>query len=146
RFEQAPDLETAVKRVVLLVLKSPRFLYREVDSNGSDGYGVASRLSFGLWDSLPDRQLLDAAAAGRLSTRAEVAKQAERMLADARTRSKLRQFLFEWLKISAVPDLAKDPEHFPGFDQTIASDLRTSLDLFLDQVVWSEHSDFRQLL
>src|SRR5205823_7225826 len=60
QFDAAPEPETAVKRVVLLVLKSPRFLYREVGST-PDAYDVAARLSFGLWDSLPDQELLDAA-------------------------------------------------------------------------------------
>jgi hypothetical protein len=143
RFEGTRDLETGVKRVVLLVLKSPRFLYREV--GGADAYAVASRLSFGLWDSLPDQPLLEAAAKGQLTTRAQVARQAERMLADLRTRSKLREFFLQWLKVDQVPDLAKDTKLFSGFDRTLAFDLRTSLELFLEDVVWGESSDFRQL-
>ncbi|HMF12427.1 MAG TPA: DUF1592 domain-containing protein, partial [Gemmataceae bacterium] len=83
RFEGGGDLETKVKRVVLLVLKSPRFLYREA-GGGSDAFAVASRLAFGLWDSVPDSALLEAAAKGQLTTREQVAKQAERMLADPR--------------------------------------------------------------
>ncbi len=142
--------ELAVKRVVLLLLKSPRFLYRELgnerDSSDRDSYDVASRLSFGLWDSLPDQQLLEAAAAGKLSTREQVASQAERMLTDPRARSKLREFLLQWLKVDQVLDVSKDPARFPEFTPEIASDLRTSLDLFLEDVVWSDPSDFRQLL
>jgi hypothetical protein len=68
------------------------------------------------------------------------------MVADPRTRSKLREFFLQWLKVEEVPDVAKDPEQFPGFDGAIISDLRTSLDLFLEDVVWGENSDFRQLL
>jgi hypothetical protein len=131
---------------VLLVLKSPRFLYREAGRDAPDAYDVASRLSFGLWDSLPDRALLDAAASGRLSSREQVTRQAERMVMDPKTRDKVREFLLQWLKVDQVPDVSKDPKEFPGFDETIASDLRTSLDLFLDDVVWGETSDFRQLL
>src|SRR5262249_58650880 len=55
-IQHAPDLETAVKRVVMLVLQSPRFLYRWIDASRPDSYDVASRLSFGLWDSLPDAE------------------------------------------------------------------------------------------
>jgi hypothetical protein len=146
QFEAVSDPETAVKRVVLLVLKSPRFLYREIGSEGVDPYAVAARLSFGLWDSLPDRALLEAAAAGRLATPRDVMSQAQRMVSDPRTHSKLREFLLQWLRVDQVPDLAKAPEKYPGFDGSIASDLRTSLDLFLEDVVWSEASDFRQLL
>ncbi len=143
QFERAGDPETAVKRVVLLVLKSPGFLYRET---GSDPYDVASRVSFGLWDSLPDRPLLDAAAAGKLATRAEVRAQADRMVNDPRTRAKVREFFQQWLRVENAPEVAKDPSAFPGFDAAVASDLRTSLDLFLDDVVWGEDPDFRRLL
>ena len=145
QFEQAPDAANAVKRVVLLALKSPRFLYREL-GDGNDPYDVASRISFGLWDSLPDQALLEAAAAGQLATREQVAQQAERMLTDLRARAKLRAFFVQWLKVDRLPDIAKDPERFPGFTPEIVSDLRTSLDLLLEDVVWGESSDFRQLL
>jgi len=146
QFQEAPDLDTAVRRVVLLALKSPRFLYREPDPAAPDAYDVASRLSFGLWDSLPDGELLRAAAAGELSTRAQVAGQAERMLQDPRARSKVRAFFLQWLRVDHFPDLTKDTARFPGFDRQIASDLRTSLELFIDHVVWSERSDYRDLL
>jgi hypothetical protein len=145
QFQNVADGETAVKRVVLLALKSPRFLYREADG-ANDGYDVASRLSFGLWDAPPDKTLLEAAAAGELSSREQVVRQAERMVADPRTRAKVREFLFQWLKVDHAPEVAKDANRFPGFDPAAAADLRTSLDLFLDDVVWGESSDFRQLL
>jgi hypothetical protein len=131
--------------VVLLVLLSPRFLYREA-GGGSDAYDVASRLAFELWDSLPDKELLDAAAAGRLAKREQVAAQAERMLADPRARAKVHALFLQWLKIDPAPELAKDPARFPGFDAAVIADLRTSLDLFLQDAVWDGDSDFRRLL
>jgi hypothetical protein len=145
QFEGTKDLDAAGKRALLFILKSPRFLYREVGGE-RDTYDVASRISFALWDSLPDQELLDAAAKGALATREQVARQVERMLGDLRGRAKLREFLFQWLKIDQVAELAKDAKQFPGFDKAIAADLRASLDLFLDDVIWSEASDFRQLL
>lgn len=144
QFEAAKDPELAVKRVVILTLLSPRFLYREV--NGEDPYAVASRLAFMLWDAPPDDVLLKAAAEGKLATREQVAAQAERMLADMKGRAKLQNFLHTWLKLDQAHDMAKDPKRFPGFDPAIISDLRTSLDLFLDDVIWSPTSDFRKLL
>ncbi|HLX63706.1 MAG TPA: DUF1592 domain-containing protein [Planctomycetota bacterium] len=141
---QQPDLELAIKRVVLLVLKSPRFLYPGVMND--DAYAAASRLSFALWDSPPDQPLLDAAAAKKLSTREEIAAQAERMLASPRAHAKVREFLLTWLRTDRFPELSKDAKRFPGFDAALAADLRTSLSLFLDDVVWSDTSDFRQLL
>jgi hypothetical protein len=145
QFKTAKTPELAVKRVVLLVLKSPRFLYREVGAGNPDGYDVASRLSFGLWDSLPDQSLLDAAAAGQLSAREQVVRQAERMAGDPRARAKLREFFLQWLKVEQVPEIVKDPKLYPQFNELIATDLRTSLELFLDDVLGSEPADFRQL-
>jgi mono/diheme cytochrome c family protein len=145
QFEQASNLDLAVKRVVLLVLKSPRFLYREIEAK-NDGYDVASRLSFGLWDSLPDQALLDAAAGGRLSTRMQVAEQAERMANEPQTVAKLREFFLQWLRVEQVPDLSKSPQEFSDFNPEIASDLRTSLELFLDEILGSPSADFRQIL
>ncbi len=154
-FETAADPEAAVKRVMLLVLKSPRFLFRELSSSvqsnnepksSNDGYDVASRMSFAMWDSIPDQPLLDAAAKGQLATREQVEQQTQRMLADTRTRSKLREFFLRWLKVDHVPDVAKDTERFPEFNAVIADDLRTSLELFLDDLLGSETADFRQVL
>jgi cytochrome c553 len=144
QFDGSRSLEDAVRRVVLLVLKSPRFLYREVGAV-PNAFDTASRLSFAAWDSIPDRLLLEAAAKGELATPEQVTRQAERMLADPRAHAKVREFLFQWLKVEQVPDLSKDPKQFPEFDKAVASDLRTSLDLFLDDVIWGESSDFRQL-
>lgn len=145
QFEAGRDLALAVKRVVLLVLKSPRFLYPELGERGVDGFDVASRLALGLWDSLPDEALLKAARAGELTTAAEVRKQAERMVDDPRARSKLRSFLLQWLRVEPIPDLSKAPEEYREFTEAVASDLRTSLELFLEDALWGEGSDFRQL-
>jgi mono/diheme cytochrome c family protein len=143
QFREAKDATQAVKRAVLLTLKTPRFLYRDLGTR--DGYDTAARLSFVLWDSLPDAPLLEAAAKGELATREQIAAQAERMLDDARARAKVRDFFFQRLKVDLPPDLAKDTDLFPDFDEALASDLRASLDLFLDRVVWDESSDFRRL-
>lgn len=147
----APEL--AVKRAVLLVLKSPRFLYREVGGTSeakpelaNDPFDVASRISFAMYDSLPDQGLLDAAAKGELKTREQIAQQAERLLADPRTIAKLREFLLTWLKVDHVPDVSKDTERFPEFNATLAHDLRASLELSLDDFLKSDNADFRRLL
>ena len=68
------------------------------------------------------------------------------MLADPRARAKMRLFFLQWLKVETPPDLAKDPQDYGTFDAATAADLRTSLELFLDDVMWSEASDFRELL
>jgi hypothetical protein len=129
----------------MAVLTSPRFLYPGAAA-GPDGYAAATRLALALWDSAPDRALLDAAAAGKLDGRAALAAQAERMLADPRARAKVRAGLLGWLNVEQPPELAKDPGRFPGFDAAVAADLRTSMELFLDDVVWGDKPDFRRLL
>ncbi len=143
-FASTTDLDLAIKKVVLLVLKSPRFLYRENASDTSP-FAVASRLSFGLWDSLPDRELFQEAKAGRLGP-AQIVRQTERMMNDPRAKTKLRDFLLTYLKANAGAELAKDPKRFTGFDELLVADLRTSLEIMLDETLWSSSSDFRQLL
>ncbi|VTS04460.1 DUF1592 domain-containing protein [Tuwongella immobilis] len=138
------DLTLAMQRVVLLTLKSPRFLFRET-AESADAYATASRLSFALWDSIPDQELLNAAAQGRLKTIADTRKQAERMLQDPRAAVKMRRFLMHWLRLDQERELVKNPKLFPEFEP-ILPDLKTSLELFLDEIVWSDRSDFRQLL
>jgi len=135
----------SLKRVVILTLKSPRFLYREVSTGKTDPFSTASRLSFGLWDTLPDQALLQSAKSGELDSAAEVRAQAERMAKDPRAWVKLRDFLHLWLKVDDVPTIVKGAKAFPGFDGTISSDLRTGLDIFLENAVWNEASDFREL-
>ena len=138
--------EEALKRVVLLALKSPRFLYLGLDNAKPDDYEAAARLSFGLWDSLPDRDLIKLAGQGGLHTREQVSQQARKMLADPRARAKTLYFLQQWLQMNRVEDLSKDAVLFPGFTPEIISDLRTSLNLFLEDAVWNGASDYRQLL
>lgn len=145
QFDAASDPDLALKRVVMLTLMSPRFLYPSL-SGGSSQYMTASRLAYTLWDSPPDKALLDAAAAGKLATSEDIRRQAQRLIADPKARAKMREFMMAWLHVENTPELAKDTKRFPGFDATLANDLRTSLELFLDDIVWSDQSDFRQIL
>ena len=148
-FSDAPDLDTALKRSMLLVLGSPRFLFhssQEAATQKPDGFTTAARLSFGLWDSIPDQPLSDAAAKNELATAEHVRRQAERMVNDRRTRAKVRDFLFAWLRVDHGPEIVKDTTRYSAFSSEIAADMRTSLELFVDDVVWgSGRSDFRRL-
>ncbi len=146
QFSAAPTPEAAVQRVLVLALKSPRFLYREIGGSQIDSYRVASDLSFGLWDSLPDPELRRVAASGELMNRDQIKRQAERMVSDNRSWNKVRQFLLQWLKVDEVPDLIKDKKHYPFFNESFASDLRTSLELYLQSEAWDGASDFRKLM
>ncbi|PYI80333.1 MAG: hypothetical protein DME26_21790, partial [Verrucomicrobia bacterium] len=111
-----------------------------------DEFAVAQRLSFALWDSLPDEELRKAAGQRALHTREQVTQQARRMLGDPRARAKLQYFLQQWLQMNQRDDLTKDDELFPGFTPETIADLRTSLNLFLEDAVWNGASDYRQLL
>ncbi len=146
QFSESGDDETALKRVVILTLKSPWFLYREPGRGSTDPFAVASRLSFSLWDSGPDETLRIAAAKGELTTREQVQRQAERMLKDTRAEAKLTAFFEQWLKLDRMGDLAKDARRFPEFSPELISDLRTSLEMTVNDVVNGGDSDLRRLL
>jgi Protein of unknown function (DUF1592)/Protein of unknown function (DUF1588)/PA14 domain/Cytochrome C oxidase, cbb3-type, subunit III len=136
--------EVAAKRAFIFTLSNPAFLYPGIGPQ--DDHAVASRLALALWDSVPDAALLQAAAAGQLKTEAQVRAQARRLMKDPRAKAKLRDFLHHWLHVEEGAEIAKDQQEYPGFDQAVVMDLRTSLDLFTEGVVWSEASDYRQLL
>ena len=141
-FADAPDPDTGLRRSILAVLGSPRFLF--VEAAADDAFATAARLSFGLWDSIPDEPLREAAARDELATAEQLRGHAERMVQDRRTRAKVRDFLFSWLRVDLGPELAKDPARHPEFTPEVAADLRTSLELFLVEAVWSGR-DFRGL-
>jgi cytochrome c553 len=143
--EEGVEGVVAVKRCLLLTLLSPRFLYRELGPT-DDGYDRAARLSFALWDSLPDRSLIEAAAKNELKSEGDLRWRADQMLGDLRTQAKLREFLRQWLKLDHLDDIAKDPSKYPEFDAATIADLRTSLELFIDDVVWRDGGNFRKLL
>ncbi|MFN0067496.1 MAG: DUF1592 domain-containing protein [Limisphaerales bacterium] len=137
--------EVAAKRAVMLVLKSPRFLFPDLGGSPDD-HAVAARLALALWDSLPDDALRGAAAAGLLRTPEQVRAQSQRMMDDARARAKLREFFDHWLMVHEAADLTKDAKVYPGFNAAIVADLRESLGAFVEHVVWGESSDYRKLL
>ncbi len=146
-LKDAETLEQGVVRSVIFVLKSPVFLYPELGMEGAtESYRRAARLALGLWDSVPDDDLLRAAKDNRLRSEEEVAAQARRMMEDPRAKAKVREFFHYWLEMDGEREIAKNEEAFPGFDEAVAADLRHSLNLFVDDVVWSERSDYRELL
>lgn len=146
-FADAETPDTAVRRAVLFVLTSPHFLYTTPGTPDSspNSHTIAARLALTLWDSIPDLALRQAAAKKELSTRNQIQRQIQRMLKDDRTRSKVHDFFAHWLE-AEDRDLSKDQKLYPDFDEHTMDDLRYSLNLFIDEVVWSEESDYRDLL
>jgi len=147
QFKETESPEMAVKRIVLLTLKSPYFLYPDLPHTEKlASHRIAARLALGMWDSLPDQSLANTAREGKLTTRSEVVIQARRMLNDPRTRTKVQGFFHHWLDMDSDRDLSKDSKVYPDFDQGCIANLRRSLNLFIEEVVWSKSSDYRQLL
>ena len=147
QFAKSKSPDQAIKRVVLLTIESPEFLYPNLPAHEkADDFDVATRLALTLWDSLPDKELLDAAAAGKLKSRDQVQTQARRMITDPRTKAKLTGFFHHWLDFERAEAIAKDPKAFPDFNDEMIADLRESLLGFIDQVVWGPKSDYRELL
>ena len=144
--EHQSRVEQEVKRLVLLTLKSPRFLYLGLSDARPDDFDVASRLSYCLWDSVPDEALRRAAAQHVLHTSEQVLQSARRMLEDPRAHAKMQQFFHHWLQMDRIESLAKDDKAYPGFTPAIIGDLRASLDIFLEETMWNSASDYRTLL
>lgn len=141
------DEAEAIRRVVLMALKSPRFLYPSLDADQPRSRRVANRLALVMYDALPsDRWLLELIEQNQLQSGAAFEQAAWRMVDDFRARAKIRGFLHHWLDLERLGELAKDETLYPEFDAALAVELRQSLDAFLDHVVASETSDFRQLL
>jgi len=90
--------------------------------------------------------LLTAAKEGTLRTPQQIAAQTQRMLKDAHARSKIDEFFRHWLEMERATEMSKDGKTFPDFTDTVLADLRTSLEMFVDDIVWSQKSDYRQLL
>ncbi len=141
------DPVTATKRAVVYIFQSPFFLYTELASHDQtpSQYVIASRIAWSVWDSVPDAQLVDAARNSRLGDADQVATEVRRMIEDPRARSKLRAFFRHWLEFDER-DRQKNASEFPEFDAITIADLRYSLEQFIDEVVWSESSDYRNLL
>jgi hypothetical protein len=146
QFSAAPDLVTGLKRSLILTLNSPWFLYREAPVESREQHLIAANLSFGLWDSLPDEELRQAAAQGQLQDKAQIRAQAARMAKDPRAWAKLRQFYLAWLRLEDVPELSKDKMVYPGFSPQVASDLRSSMELYLERTGRSESATFGELM
>ena len=131
-------------RVVLqTLLQSPNFVYHLELAPAPAGAGVtplggfevASRLSYALWDTLPDAELLDAAAAGQLDSKDGLRAQAERLLKSDRAKDALSSFHVQWLGLDGLLDTNKDAALFPQFNDQLKQGLRDETTSFADFVI-----------
>ncbi len=136
--------EERVRMAIQALLQSPYFLYHvelslpEPGATGVvalDGYELASRLSFFLWDSVPDEALLDAAQAGQLSEAEGLREQADRLLNDPRAREAVAAFHEQWLGLDHLETTAKDSAVYPSFDDELRDAMRTETRRFSSTVV-----------
>jgi len=136
--------ERGIELAVRAVLVSPQFLFRiERDPAGvapgvpyriSD-LALASRLSFFLWSSIPDDELLDVAARGQLRSEAVLDAQVRRMLADKRSQALVDNFAGQWLQFRNIRSTTPDKNDFPDFDDNLRQAFERELDLFFESLI-----------
>ncbi len=145
----AGDFETGIARALEALLSMPAFLMRaEADPAHATGGVVypisdielASRLSFFLWRSIPDDELLELAERSELHDPSVLAAQTRRMLADPRATRSMNDFLGQWLQVRNLKSMVPDPLKFPGFDSTLRDAMITESELFFESQVRDDRS------
>ncbi len=140
--ESGDGFEASVKQALMAVLVSPHFLFRgEIQSNPDNPhethrvseYALASRLSYFLWSTMPDDELLRLAGQGRL--RRNLAGQVKRMLNDPKSRALVDNFAGQWLQLRTLDIVSPDEKLFPGFDASLRSALRQETESLFEHVL-----------
>lgn len=152
--DQGDGFAAAVKLALQAVLVSPRFLFvgeptsvpLEKSHSGPvrtlpiSEIALASRLSFFLWSSVPDDELLSLAEKGRL--RGQLDAQVKRMLASPKARALVDNFAGQWLQIRSLETMRPDAKHFPAFDAALRSAMQRETELFFEHVLREDRSVF----
>ena len=140
----AGGFEAGIERALRALLVSPDFLFRVVsDPAGAEpgtpyrlsGLELASRISFFLWSSLPDDELLEVAEAGGLEDPAVVEAQVRRMLADPRSEALARNFAGQWLRLRNISGALPSDVLFPDFGESLRQDFVRETELFFDSIL-----------
>ena len=145
--------EESVKVGLAAVLVSPHFLFRwELDPKGTrskarllGGYELASRLSYFLWSSMPDEQLMQVAAEDRLGDLRILRAQVKRMMASPKARALVANFTGQWLQTRNLATAQPDPDVFPEFDEALRSAMQRETELFVQSMVDEDRSVLRLL-
>jgi hypothetical protein len=144
RYEQLlasePDFFKGTQLVVEAMLQSPNFLFwmDTTPDPKMKAWATASRLSYSLWDTMPDAELFAAAEHGELATRAGVEKQARRLLADPRAHESLDEFVSQWLRFDRLVTASKDRRKFPYFTRETSNAMTTEARMFVSDLVWND--------
>ena len=143
------SFETGIDLALRRILASPKFIFRtERDPAGvpaGTAYRVsdvdlASRVSFFLWSSIPDDELLDAAARSTLSKGAAFERQVRRMLSDPKAQSLIDNFLGQWLQLRNLKNKQPNSHEFPDFDDNLRQALLTETELFFASIIREDRS------
>lgn len=146
------DFDDAVRYVIIAMCQSPRFLYRIEEpprgkrSRPVDSYELASRLSYLVWGSSPDKELLASARSGRLRSEEEIERQVRRLLADPRAREQSLDFFSQWLHLDRLDHLSPSEDHFPDWDPELARWMKEETRAFLEEVIWNRGEPLSALL
>jgi mono/diheme cytochrome c family protein len=141
--------DTGIERALERLLVSPQFLFRVEREPAAVASGatfrindidLASRLSFFLWSSIPDDELLNVAAQGQLHTPAVLEREVRRMLRDGRSQALVSNFAEQWLFVRDIEAKQPDGLIFPDFDESLRAAMRKETDLFLDSVLRDNRS------
>lgn len=136
--------------VIQAALQSPHFLYRvefgmpdvvERDVVKLDPYETASRLSYLLWNTMPDEALFEAADSQSLSTKEQIERQARRMLEDPKARQAVTNFHTQWLELSHIEHVAKDKTVYPAYSDELRPLWIEETQRFLEYVVFDGEGD-----
>src|SRR6185295_19572732 len=138
---EGQTVEDGIALAIQAILVSPHFLFHiERDAKPTDPKAVhrvsdvelASRLSYFLWNSMPDDELLSVAERGRLSTPAVLDAQVTRMLADPKAFAMAENFAGQWLEIRNLDSIKPDPQKFPAWSPELRDALKTETRMFFD--------------
>lgn len=142
-----------IEVMIRAALQSPHFLYRLELSTGNtsdvvevDQFELASRLSYLIWASAPDDVLLNAASAGELGTREQVAAAARSMLDDVKAKRGITDFYAQWLGTRKVATTAKNQNLFPEFTPAVRDSMAAELPAVIEHVVWNADHKLSTLL
>jgi hypothetical protein len=138
--------KAAVQLAMQGVLISPKFLFRlELDDHATspgphpiDEYQLASRLSYFLWSTMPDRELSDLAAKNQLTANLE--PQVRRMLADPKSKALVDNFAMQWLQLRRLKSFSPDLEDFPHFDEKLRLAMLTETSMFFQSIITEDRS------
>jgi hypothetical protein len=153
-YASGSAFEQGIGLVVEAMLQSPSFLYRvelSAPAEGSqlvalDGWEIAARLSFMLWNSTPDDTLLAAAESGELATTEGIEMHARRLLADPRAADPIADFHSQWLHMDRYGNIAKDTDQFPAFDVQTPASMAAETTEFFRRTILDERGTYADLM